>query len=205
MDSTQLYRQTVFAKLNIPFRKHATVLDVGCGDGEDADFMRKRFGLRVSACDVYKNANIEKKSFISFKIGSIYKLPYKDKSFDYIYCKDILHHIDEPRQRLQKHLRGLRELRRVCKPSGTIIIVEANRYNPIFYPHLVLPGGHNHFTQPYFHQLIFSAFPGAETDFRYFEAHAYPFLFPVFRMYEFIMNVVIPKRFIAYNAAIITL
>lgn len=203
MDSTQLYRQTVFTKLNFHFRKHATLLDVGCGDGEDADFLRRKYSLRVSASDIYKNLNIGKKSFLAFKIGSIYKLPYKDKTFDYVYCKDILHHIDEPKQRRRRHIQGLQELQRVCKKNGTIIIVEANRYNPIFYPHLVFPGGHNHFTQPYFYQLVFSAFPGKKRDFRHFEAHAYPFLFPMFRIYEFIMDRFMPRQFLAYNAAVI--
>jgi SAM-dependent methyltransferase len=41
---------------------------------------------------------------------------------------------------------ALAEYHRVLKPGGSALIVEANRYNPIFYPHMTLALGHEHFT-----------------------------------------------------------
>ena len=49
---------------------------------------------------------------------------------------------------------ALAEYRRVLKPGGSALIVEANRYNPIFYPHMTLALGHEHFTRRRFRALV---------------------------------------------------
>ena len=99
---------------------------------------------------------------------------------------------------------GLRELKRVCKKGGFVIIVEGNRYNPLFFPHMVKMKGHEHFRQSYFKKIIAEVFSNDSVNFKFFEAHLYPKpLLSVFKIYEFFMEHLIPKKFIAYNAAII--
>ena len=68
--------------------------------------------------------------------------------------------------------RALAEYRRVLKPDGSVLIVEANRYNPIFYPHMTLALGHEHFTRRRFRALVSAVFPDAR--FGAFEAHYVP-------------------------------
>jgi ubiquinone/menaquinone biosynthesis C-methylase UbiE len=139
-----------------------------------------------------------------FKKGTIYKIPFNNESFDYVYTHDVFHHIDEDGQKEVNHLLGLKELRRVCKNNGFIIIIEANRFNPLFYPHMVLMKKHKHFSQSYFKSIIKNAFANYEINFKFFEAHLYPSRYiSVFKLYEWIMENFVPSRFLAYNVAII--
>lgn len=195
------YKSDFFRKLNYKFIKNYKILDVGCGDGGDAIIFQEKYKLDTYANDIFKHENF-KKLEIKFKRAGIYKIPYASNTFDYIFLHDVLHHIDEPQQRFKRHIDALKELKRVCKPTGSIIIVEANRYNPLFYPHMVLVNKHDHFTQKYFKKLINSIFQNV--TFRHFECHVYPGSMSfIWNIYEVIMEKIMPKNILAYNVAII--
>lgn len=197
------YKDDFFNKLNPPFQKRKKLLDVGCGDAVDSLILEKEYGVSVTGTDVYEHENI-KKFAIPFKKGSIYHLPFGNESFDYLFVHDVLHHIDEPGQRREKHIKGLKELRRICKKHGTVIIVEGNRYNPLFYPHMVKMYGHDHFRQSYFKYILNEVFHNDDVTFKFFEAHLYPRpLLRIFKLYEYIMEHFAPRPLLAYNAAIV--
>jgi ubiquinone/menaquinone biosynthesis C-methylase UbiE len=199
------YKNDIFTKLNFNFEESKSLLDVGCGDGSDAIIFQKEYGLKVSGIDVYKHENINSIKGIEFKEAGIYNIPYKDNSFDYIFLHDVLHHIDEENQSYEKHIQGLKELLRVVKKGGQIIIVEGNRYNPLFYPHMVKMHHHEHFSQKYFKKIINDSYKDNNIKFKFFEAHFYPQKFLWFwKVYEWIMEHVIPKSIISYNVSIIT-
>ena len=145
-------------------------MDVGCGDGTDASLFKYVYGSNVSVCDVCENDNVASLN-LDFRLGSIF---YADHTFDYIFLYDVLHHVDEQNQSREQHVRALMELRRVTKKGGVVVIVEGNRYNPLFYPppHIVKLRGYNHFIKFYFKEIILEVFPN--TEFRFFEAHLYP-------------------------------
>lgn len=196
------YKKDIFTKLGFAFDKGAKILDVGCGDGVDAQIFINKFKLKTYGLDVFKHENINAIKNLHFQISTIYNIPFQDKFFDYVFLHDVLHHIDEPKQRFLKHIQGLRELKRVCKRDGVIIIVEGNRYNPLFYPHMVKALGHDHFRQGYFMKTVRQVFPNAY--FKFFEAHYYPEKYlRIFKVYEYIMEHFIPKWFLAYNVAVI--
>lgn len=198
------YKNDFFNKLHVSFQVGKKILDVGCGEGTDARVFINDYKLRWYGTDVYRHPNMREfpKRFI---LGTILKLPYKEEMFDYVFVHDVLHHVDEKRQRRELHRKGLTELRRVCKDGGTIIIVEGNRFNPLFYPHMVLMRGHQHFLQSYFRDLIDEVFREDSVTYRFFEAHLYPkVLLLLFKVYEWVMERLVPKAFIAYNAAIIS-
>lgn len=198
------YQNDMFSKMALNFEKGKRLLDVGCGPGSDSEIFIKEFDLDVCGIDIYKHGNIENIKGLNFIKSSIFNMPFDDNSFDYIFLHDVLHHINEPNQEYQEHIKGLEELKRVCKSGGKIIIVEGNRYNPLFYPHMVLMNGHNHFTQKYFKKIIKDVFEGAE--FKSFEAHFYPKrLIGFFKIFEMISErISFFSPFRSYNLAIIS-
>jgi SAM-dependent methyltransferase len=198
------YKHDIFAKLNFNFTPKSKILNLGCGDGEDSVILRDFYDLNVSNCDIYRHENIDKFK-LDFDLAGIYDLPYKSESFDYIFLHDVLHHIDEETQNYDKHIAGLTEAIRVLKPGGKVIIVEGNRYNPLFYPHMVKMLGHEHFKQSYFKKIINDSYKNYEIQFNFFECHAYPkYQVWFWKIFEYIMEKFVPAQFLAYNIAIIT-
>ena len=196
------YKRDVFRKLNVEFVAGKSILDIGCGDGTDAEIFIREFGLRTSAIDVYEHPRIQTIENLDFKIANILNLPFESGLFDYVFLHDVLHHVDEEEQSRERHLAGLREVKRVVAKTGTVVIVEANRYNPISYFHMVKRHGHDHWKQSYFFQVVQDVFQGVR--FRTFEAHAYPWGYPMWRVYEYFMEQMAPSALRSYNVAIIS-
>lgn len=193
-----LYKQKIVRILRKHLSKRKKILDVGCGDCSDAMNLKK-YGMHVYGIDIFKHKNVSSVFPQTFKLGTIYKIPFNDNYFDYVFSHDVLHHIDEKEQFFSNHVAGLTEMKRVCKKNGKIIILEANRYNPLFYPHMVVMKSHNHFTQPYFINVCKQVFSNPE--FHFFEAHVYPkILYWFFKPYEKIMEIMpFLRPFRAYN------
>lgn len=197
------YKNDFFNKLDFNFVSGKKILDMGCGPGTDAEIFVKEYRLKVYGVDIYKDKNLTKVK-INFKLGKMSYIPYRNSFFDFVFVHDVLHHIDEPKHRVEKHIVALKELNRICKKNGYIIIVEGNRYNPLFFPHMVKMRKHEHFKQSYFVGLVKKVFEKDEVVFKFFEAHLYPpFFLPFFKTYEFLMERLSPKQFLAYNVAII--
>lgn len=195
------YKNDIFNKLNFNFKRGLKILDVGCGDGSDSLILSEVFGLQTYSIDIYKNPAITKSNGVKFIIGTIFDIPFPDNYFDYIFLHDVLHHIDEENQSEIKHLSALNQVKRVTKENGKIIIIEGNRYNPIFFPHMVKMLDHNHWTQSYFLNIIHKAFKNVEI--RNFESHLYPWGYKFWKIYELIMENIVSKKFLAYNVAIV--
>lgn len=195
------YTKDLHQKLSYKFISGKKLLDVGCGTCVDSYMFKEKYKLDVYSTDIYRHENVDLFA-LNFKEGSVLQLPYKDSFFDYVFLHDVLHHIDEEHQSYDIHVKALLELKRVCKKDGTIIIVEANRYNPLFYPHMVKMMGHDHWKQSYFKKVLTKVFDNIE--FKYFEAHLYPKKLLWFsKIYEFVMEKLFPKMFLAYNVAVI--
>lgn len=201
---TSQYAHDFFRKLDIDFVQGRQILDVGCGNGKDGRIFIDTFGLKWRGVDIYRDQDVVPLGK-SFSIGNIFSLRYPANYFDYVFMHDVLHHVDETYQRQDRHELALRQLRRVCKRGGLIIIAEGNRYNPLFYPHMVKMHGHEHFKQSYFIHLMNTVFAKDKICFKFYEAHLYPTRFRfVFIIYEWIMEHIGPHQFLAYNIAIIT-
>jgi ubiquinone/menaquinone biosynthesis C-methylase UbiE len=163
-DGELRYRLRCLDKLGHGFRGDERVLDAGCGDGGVARLLRQRV-REVVAIDVRRFDTWRDEPGLTFRVGSAEDLPFEDASFDVVHSKDSLHHMDAPE-------RALQEYRRVLRPGGTALIVEANRFNPFFYPHMTLALGHQHFSGRRFRALVLAVFPAAR--FGSFEAHYVP-------------------------------
>jgi ubiquinone/menaquinone biosynthesis C-methylase UbiE len=159
------YRLRCIDKLGHAFDGTESLLDVGCGNGGVAALLRERV-REVVAVDV-EPFPWQEGPGLAFQVADGESLPFDDDSFDVVHSKDSLHHMDTPE-------RAVAEYRRVLKPGGTALIVEANRYNPIFFPHMTVALHHEHFTRARMHSLVTAVFP--EARFGAFEAHYAPVL-----------------------------
>jgi ubiquinone/menaquinone biosynthesis C-methylase UbiE len=192
------YRLRCIDKLGYALRGEESLLDVGCGDGGVARLLRERVasvvGVDIEPYDAWADG-----PGLTFRVADGEHLPFDDGSFDAVHSKDSLHHMEAPSA-------ALLEYRRVLRPSGVALIVEANRYNPVFYPHMTLMLGHQHFTRTRFHELVSSAFPDAR--FGSFEAHYAPVLSRLAglqRDVEELLERVRPLRpLLSYNFAVAT-
>jgi ubiquinone/menaquinone biosynthesis C-methylase UbiE len=158
------YRLRCIDKLDHRFRGDESLLDAGCGDGGVARLLRERVA-EVTGIDVERSQSWRDEAGLTFRVADAETLPFDDASFDVVHSKDSLHHMESPE-------RALSEYRRVLRPGGTALIVESNRYNPFFYPHMTLALGHDHFTRRRFRAMVRATFPHAR--FGAFEAHYAP-------------------------------
>ncbi|AFZ61220.1 class I SAM-dependent methyltransferase [Anabaena cylindrica FACHB-243] len=101
-----------------------TILDVACGTGEferllldecslqqivGVDISDKMLAIAKQKCRAYPQ--------VSFQIASASNLPFDNDSFDVIVSANSFHYFDDP-------LAALKEMRRVLKPDGKVIILD---------------------------------------------------------------------------------
>jgi ubiquinone/menaquinone biosynthesis C-methylase UbiE len=101
----------------------ATAIDVGCGEGEHAIELSRRFGLQVTGidpvprCVEVARAAAQPGGHVRFDVGTAENLPVASASADLIWCRDVLC--------LATDLdRAYREFRRVLKPGGRALIYQ---------------------------------------------------------------------------------
>ena len=124
---------------------------------------------------------------------------FHDESFELVFEKDVLHHVTD-------HVKAFEEILRITKTSGDIICVEANRYNPIFYVHMTLMRGHQHFSKDYFTKLMETY--SKHVDFLAVDSRVYPtktkrLLKLIHYFKDFVEAFPIVRNFACYNIAII--
>jgi SAM-dependent methyltransferase len=194
----QRFRVRCLDKLGHAFRGDEALLDAGCGDGGVARLLRARV-RDVTAFDVEPSAAWSEAPGLRFLVADAEAVPFEDGSFDVVHSKDSLHHMHDP-------ARALAEYHRVLRPGGVALIVEANRYNPVFYLHMTLALRHQHFTRKRFRSLVREAFTAVR--FGAFEAHYAPPLNPLPRLQHAVEETLerLPplRPLLAYNFAVAT-
>jgi ubiquinone/menaquinone biosynthesis C-methylase UbiE len=146
------------------------ILEVGCGRGDNVFSFAERGAALAFGIDITSDASWSSRpgERVSFATASADCLPFRDATFDTIYIKDVLHHVE--------HIESvMADIHRVVKPGGRIIIVESNRYHPISYFTMVRMRGHEHFTKRTFDRLVFAPpLVGSRIRVWQFEAHVLP-------------------------------
>ncbi len=201
VDNVLSYRKRVILKLGIDaVIENQYVLDLGCGVGGDAVLLngpaKKVLGIDVQPHPEWDGS---RSNNLDFLVADTAFLPIKSEQFNVVFIKDVLHH-------LSKLQTAIEEIKRVTKGGGQIIIIEANRYNPIFYVHMTLMLKHQHFTRGYFENLIKSNFRNFR--FRCIETRVYPtknnLFMGLFHMLEsFVEKTPFISKFSTYNVALI--
>lgn len=105
-----------------------SVLDCGCGTGTLAVIAKRQVGsegsvhgidLSPDQLAIAKQKAQKKDLSIDFQEGSIDELPFADESFDAIFSTLMMHHVPENVKRS-----AFREMRRVLRPGGRIVIAD---------------------------------------------------------------------------------
>lgn len=195
------FRTEVFRQLPFRFAAGQDVLDVGCGGAGDSAYLASVVG-HVVGIDIEARREWRQLDADSLHIaaGDARSLPFADHTFDVAFAKDVLHHVLDVDS-------ALREIKRVVKPGGSVVILEANRYNPLLYIHLTRLEGHEHFPRWTFEAHMRRHFQ--RVRFHHFEAHVYPHLpaslltliHSAERLLEALPGA---KQYCAYNVAIAT-
>lgn len=95
-----------------------TILDLGCGTGEFSVFFNP---TTYTGVDIEKNyIDFARENYQgTFLVEDATSLSFSDDHFDGIVILGVLHHIDD-----ENCLKILAELKRVLKPSGTVLVLE---------------------------------------------------------------------------------
>jgi ubiquinone/menaquinone biosynthesis C-methylase UbiE len=99
-------------------------LDVACGGGslvvELAPRVRSAFGVDLTRAMLAHALELQKERGIqnaAFACGEAERLPFPDRFFDLVSCQFSIHHMPKPEA-------VLREMARVAKPEGRILVVD---------------------------------------------------------------------------------
>ncbi len=95
--------------------KNPKILDVGCGTGANLK-MLAAFG-KAEGVDISPQAVefCRERGLDSVKLGAAEQLPFEDNSFELVTALDVIEHLDDD-------VAGLREMRRVLRRDGRVLI-----------------------------------------------------------------------------------
>jgi ubiquinone/menaquinone biosynthesis C-methylase UbiE len=101
-----LTKKITRARLNEFIVNHASdlrTLDIGCANNPYKAYFKNRVGVDISSAP---NVDV---------VADAHSLPFENESFDQILCTEVLEHLHTPEL-------AIREMRRVLKPAGKIIL-----------------------------------------------------------------------------------
>ncbi len=132
----QLRHRAVLALFDKPSGK---VLDIGCGPGVIvADLLARGctvYGVDPSTSMVRRcQERFGSRPDAHFSVGAVEQLGFPDRTFDAVVCIGVI-------ERASDNQTALREMARVLKPGGSLLVSVPNRYSPylmwrnwVFYP-----------------------------------------------------------------------
>lgn len=149
MSSHQTYYKNGFAKLvadthawrsvsnavpfTIPYlKKTDKLLDVGLGPGtisrDFANYVHEVIGVEPTQelVDIAANQP-DLPSQVLFQLALAFDLPFEDNSFDVVHALQVIIHLNDPS-------RALKEMLRVCKPGGYVLVKDADLKMTLVFP-----------------------------------------------------------------------
>lgn len=115
-DATQRYKERL-AHLVKPGMR---ILHAGCGwDKKDVS---RPYANSCEVVGVDLDPRVASMFHSEFHLGSLASMPFEPDSFDLIFCEYVVEHLEDPAG-------AFREMRRVLKPGGRILLLTPNLYS----------------------------------------------------------------------------
>lgn len=104
--------------------EHRVILDMGCGEGIGLEKLKKQFPEKIIFGIDLEKENVEICGRYSLDVirSNVYHLPLDGESIDVCICIDMLEHLKKPQE-------GIKELKRVLKKDGLLIMTIPNDRN----------------------------------------------------------------------------
>ncbi len=98
------------------------LLDAGCGTGWFSKAAVQK-GVQVTSMDIGPKLleQVKKKCKSKRVVGSVMKMPFKERTFDVVISSEVIEHVTHPNK-------ALKEFYRVLKPGGILILTTPNRF-----------------------------------------------------------------------------
>jgi ubiquinone/menaquinone biosynthesis C-methylase UbiE len=120
--------------LDMGFKKGMRFLDAGCGTGamvrtvKGYDPKNKHiYGVDANKKFLTFSSSLKSRNRADYYAGNLYKLPFKDKSFDFVWTRFVLEHLINP-------LAAIKEMKRVLKKGGIIAMGDLDGNCVYHYP-----------------------------------------------------------------------
>jgi ubiquinone/menaquinone biosynthesis C-methylase UbiE len=101
------------------------IIDCGCGAGEYVRALSRLsghvYGFEYQTEKLLSSGSGSANDRLA--AGDIHNIPFPDASFDLAIVNEVLEHVPDD-------LAGLREVRRILKPTGTLVVLSPNRLYP---------------------------------------------------------------------------
>lgn len=117
----------------IPYlKKSDKLLDVGLGPGtilrDFANYVGEVVGVEPTQDLVdIASSQPDLPSLVGFQLALVYNLPFEDNTFDVVHALQVVIHLAEP-------VKALKEMLRVCKPGGYVLLKDADLRMMLIYP-----------------------------------------------------------------------
>lgn len=112
------------------------ILDIGCGIGIIAHLLAEKHKEVVGIDLLPESIKIAKAKCasqnITFEVGDVMKLRYKDNSFDCVVFLEVIEHVENP-------MKALSEIWRVLRPGGYLVLSTPNGASYIRFIYGLLP------------------------------------------------------------------
>lgn len=141
--SQELYGRLLIVYHLIDPKPREVVLDVGCSTGYFSTSLENDNTMVAIDIHLFEQWKTVKSRCLSFVLASATHLPFADNTFDKVVISELLEHVERP-------VSVLKEVQRVLKPNGLVVISSPNKgllcLNLLLDPAYWLFKRHRHFS-----------------------------------------------------------